>query len=39
MEILQMLHDSEINGSIEWFFDGIWAVKIGDHSTASKRMP
>jgi hypothetical protein len=30
MEILQMLHDSEINGSIEWFFDGVWTVKIGD---------
>ena len=30
MEILQMLHDSEINGSIEWFFDGIWTVRIGD---------
>lgn len=30
MEILQLLHDSEINASIEWFFDGIWTVKIGD---------
>ena len=29
MEILQMLHDSEINGSIEWLFDGVWEVKIG----------
>lgn len=25
-----MLHNSEINGSIEWFFDGIWTVRIGD---------
>lgn len=30
MEILQLLHDSEINGSIEWFFDGAWTVRIGD---------
>ncbi|HEV2516118.1 MAG TPA: hypothetical protein VGV07_12770 [Devosia sp.] len=30
MEILRMLHDSEINGSVEWFFDGVWTVKIGD---------
>ena len=29
MEILQMLHNSEINGSIEWF-DGICTVRIGD---------
>jgi len=28
--ILQRLHDSEINGSIEWFFDGVWTVKLGD---------
>jgi hypothetical protein len=23
------LHDSEINGSIEWFFDGAWNVLVG----------
>lgn len=36
MEILQMLHDSEINGSIEWFFDEIWTVKIGDRLNGIK---
>lgn len=25
-----MLHDSEINGGVSWFFDGIWRVTIGD---------
>lgn len=30
MEILRMLHDSEINGSVEWYFDNVWTVKIGD---------
>lgn len=30
MDILQRLHDSEINGSIEWFFDETWTVRIGD---------
>ena len=25
------LHDSEINGEISWFYDGVWGVKIGDH--------
>jgi hypothetical protein len=29
--ILQRLHDSEINGSIEWFFDGVWTVRLGDN--------
>ena len=24
------LHDSEINGEIGWFFDGVWRAKIGD---------
>ena len=24
------LHDSEINGEISWFYDGVWGVKIGD---------
>jgi hypothetical protein len=23
------LHDSEINGEIGWFFDGVWRAKIG----------
>jgi hypothetical protein len=26
------LHDSEINGEISWFFDGVRAVKLGDRS-------
>ena len=24
------LHDSEINGEIGWFYDGVWCAKIGD---------
>jgi hypothetical protein len=24
------LHDSEINGEISWFYDGVWGAKIGD---------
>jgi hypothetical protein len=28
--LLEGLHDSEINGEIGWFFDGVWRVKIGD---------
>jgi hypothetical protein len=24
------LHDSEINGEIGWFYDGVWYAKIGD---------
>ena len=27
---IEALHDSEINGEIGWFFDGVWCVKIGD---------
>lgn len=26
----QELHDSEINGSISWFFDSCWVAKLGD---------
>jgi hypothetical protein len=29
-EIIQRLHDSEINGSVDWFFDGVWNWRIGD---------
>ena len=28
--VLQALHDSEINGSVEWFFDRVWTAKLGD---------
>lgn len=28
MDILQKLHDSRINGSIGWFFDGQWVVTL-----------
>jgi hypothetical protein len=28
--IIAALHDSEINGEIAWFFDGVWRVKLGD---------
>ena len=27
---LEDFHDSEINGEIGWFFDGVWRAKIGD---------
>ena len=27
---LDDLHDSEINGEIGWFYDGVWCAKIGD---------
>lgn len=30
--LLQLLHDCEINGSLEWFYDGQWTVQIGDLS-------
>jgi hypothetical protein len=30
-EIIQRLHDSEINGSVDWFFDGEWRWRIGDN--------
>ena len=30
-EIVQRLHDSEINGAIDWwFFDSAWHVRLGD---------
>ena len=28
--VLQRLHDSEINGSVEWFYDSVWTVRLGD---------
>ena len=28
--LIERLHDSEINGSIAWFFDGGWKVELGD---------
>lgn len=30
MSILQRLHDSEINASVESFFDRVWTVRLGD---------
>ena len=29
-KLLEDLNDSEINGEIGWFFDGVWRAKIGD---------
>jgi hypothetical protein len=29
-QLIQDLHDSEINAEIGWFYDGVWWVKIGD---------
>ena len=28
--LFKALHDSEINGEIGWFYDGVWCAKIGD---------
>jgi hypothetical protein len=28
--IIAALHDSEINGEVSWFFDGVWRVALGD---------
>jgi hypothetical protein len=28
-DVIKDLHDSEINGAIEWFYDDLWLVKIG----------
>jgi len=28
--IIAALHDSEVNGEVSWFFDGVWRVKRGD---------
>jgi hypothetical protein len=28
--IIAALHNSEINGEVSWFFDGVWRVKLGD---------
>jgi hypothetical protein len=28
--LIEDLHDSEINGDIGWFFDGVWRAKLGD---------
>jgi len=29
-QIIQDLHDSEINGRIGWFYDGCWTAELGD---------
>lgn len=33
---LQQLHDAEISGSIEWFFDGMIMAKLGDELNGYK---
>lgn len=35
-QILQALHDSEINGRISWFYDGAIVWDIGDESNGWK---
>jgi len=30
--IIAALHDSEINGEVSWFFDGVWRVKLCDEA-------
>jgi hypothetical protein len=29
-DIIEALHDSDVNGSVAWIFDGAWRVTIGD---------
>jgi hypothetical protein len=29
-DLIEGLHDSEINGEISWFYDGVWGAKLGD---------
>jgi hypothetical protein len=31
-QVIQDLHDSEINGEVRWFYDGGWRVRLGDPS-------
>jgi hypothetical protein len=38
-EFLTDLHDSEINGEIGWFFDGVWCVKSAMRTMAIKPRP
>jgi len=28
--IIAALHDTEINGEVSWFFDGVWRGRLGD---------
>ena len=30
VDVIEALHDSEINGEIAWFWDNSWNVKLGD---------
>src|SRR6516164_5337824 len=30
--IITALHDSEINGEVSWFYDGVWRVRLGDEA-------
>ena len=30
--IIAVLHDSEINGAVSWFYDGVGRVKLGDEA-------
>ncbi|HEY3911729.1 MAG TPA: hypothetical protein VGM07_17855 [Stellaceae bacterium] len=32
--IIAALHDSEINGEVSWFYDGVWRVRLGDSDKA-----
>jgi hypothetical protein len=34
--IMADLHDSEINGSVGWFYDGCWMVRLGDRFNGLK---
>ena len=28
--VIAALHDSEINGGVSWFYDGVWLATLGD---------
>lgn len=34
-QLLQALHDSEINGSLSWLFDGVFAWKLGNEASGT----
>jgi hypothetical protein len=31
-KVICALHDSEINGEVSWFYDGVWRVRLGDEA-------
>jgi hypothetical protein len=37
--VIDELHASEINGSISWFYDGVWRVILSDPLGSTLRRP